>query len=52
MITLEKCRTILAEGTEQMTDEELAVVRDFLYQTSKITFEIYKQTEDEDGVSI
>lgn len=54
MISLEKCRSVLAETGEGLTEEELAAVREILYQKSKFTFEIFiNETEaDKDGIPL
>ncbi|MBL0046887.1 MAG: hypothetical protein IPP32_02150 [Bacteroidetes bacterium] len=47
MLSLNECRKIIEEYEIELTDEELAAVRDWLYHTADTAIEIVEQRENE-----
>ena len=47
MLSLNECRKIIEEYEIELTDEELAAVRDWLYHTADIAIAIVEQRENE-----
>lgn len=45
MIPLKLCKEILNKGSKKYTDEEIEMIRDFLYQMGLIQIEIEKNKD-------
>lgn len=46
-ISLEKCREILNKGEKQYTDEEIIIMRDWLYQMAELTLNFLTEVGQE-----
>ena len=47
MISIEKCKKTLNQGERKYTDEEIKMIRDFLYQLAEFENNEFKKCEDE-----
>ena len=45
MISEAQCRKILADDGQEMTDEEIRKIREFLYKTAEVIFELKEKTD-------
>ncbi len=50
MVTIEKCKKVLESSGRKYTNEEISLIRDFVYKMSIIEYNEYKKrTADEGG---
>lgn len=51
MVSLERCRAIMKKHGYSCTDEELLMIRDFLYQLASIEYKVYQRKMHENEQS-
>jgi hypothetical protein len=49
MLTIKQCRDELKNEAKNLPDEEILLIRDFLYGLSELIFESIKTNENEKG---